>query len=77
MSLEGATKIIFAIVFVSCGLMWPFLLCNCGTFATERIQSIYLTVYNANWFDYPQGGKTSFSLLPNPGQISISMDSIY
>lgn len=53
MSSESIATIIFAVVVVACGLIWPFLLCHYGTFATERIRSIDLTVYNANWLDYP------------------------
>lgn len=53
MSLDGLAKIVFSLVAVSCSLIWPFLLCHFGTFSTERIRSIDLTVYNANWLNYP------------------------
>ena len=53
MSLDGVAAIIFALVAVSCGLIWPFLLCHYGTFATDRIRSIDLIIYNANWLAYP------------------------
>lgn len=53
LSLEDAIAIIFSLLTIFCSLAWPFLLCLFATFATERIKSIDLTVYNGDWLNYP------------------------
>lgn len=37
-----------------CALIWPFLMCLFGTFATDRIESIGDIAYDSNWYEYPK-----------------------
>lgn len=53
LSFEDLIVTVTSILTIFCALLWPFLLCHYGTFATERIRSLNRTVYNANWVDYP------------------------
>lgn len=39
------------------------LLCYYGTIATERIRSIDLTIYNANWLNYPPDSRKHIILI--------------
>lgn len=74
MAIEDAATIIFAVVVLSCGLIWPFLLCHHGTFATERIRSIDSIVYNANWRNYPPELQKYFILIIAQSQSNINFN---
>lgn len=70
-SAEGIAAFIFGIAVVSCGLMWPFIMCHYGTHATERIQSIDLAVYNADWLHYPPDAQKWIILIMVQSQTDI------
>lgn len=55
-------------------LAWPFFLCHYGTCATERIRSIELTVYGANWLDYPLGLRKHIILVIAVSRSNISFN---
>lgn len=46
-------SILFNIVCLICGLIWPFLLCNSATTANQAMISMNRIAYGGKWYNYP------------------------
>lgn len=64
---------IVAAAVLSAGLVLPFILCNYGTFITERILSNDFAAYNAKWFNYPLDLRKFIILIVAQSQAKINI----
>lgn len=68
---NASMNLFYAVICLSAGLFWPFMICYSATYASSDVNNIGDLVYSSKWYDYPARVRKYVILLVAQSQIPI------